>query len=158
MKGIKRWKINKKLKFTNTSVFCFPGANTSDIKHYTKPSINKNPNAEVVIIHTGTNVLSSNSAPTKIVTNIMDLAADVKENLNRPCDVIIFSIIPRGDQLQQKTFNVNKELKELCRSKNIKYIEHGNIHPRNHLNLSKLQFHFHGNTFFLNNICKYLES
>ena len=33
VKGIKRWKINKKLKFTNTSVFCFPGANTSDMKH-----------------------------------------------------------------------------------------------------------------------------
>ena len=67
-------------------------------------------------------------------------------------------IIPRGDQLQQKAFNVNKELKDLCTSKNIRCIEHGNIHPRNHLNWSKLHFNFHGNTLFLNNICKYLES
>ena len=80
VKGIKKWKINKELKFTNASVNCFPGANTRDIKHYTKPSIKKNPNAEVVIIHTGTNDLSSNSTPTKIATNIMDLAVDVKKN------------------------------------------------------------------------------
>ena len=29
VKGIKRWKINKKLKFTNVSVNCFSGANTT---------------------------------------------------------------------------------------------------------------------------------
>ena len=49
VKGIKIWKINKKLKFTNASVNCFPGANTSDMKHYIKPPIKKSPNAEVVI-------------------------------------------------------------------------------------------------------------
>ena len=83
----------------------------------------------------------------------MDLATDLKKNLNRSCD-IISSIIPRGDQLQQKAVNVNRELKELCASKNIRYIDHGNIHPKNHLNRSKLHFNFHGNTLFLNNICK----
>ena len=123
VKGIKRSKISKKLKFTNVSVNCFPGANTSDMKHYTKPPTKKNPNAEVVIIHTVTNVLSSDSTPIEIATNITDLAADVKKNLNRSCDVMISSIIPRGDQLQQKAFNVNKELKDLCASKNIRYIE-----------------------------------
>ena len=111
VKGIKRWKINKKLKFTNASVNCLPGANTSDMKYYTKPAIKKNPNTEVVIIPTGANDLSSNSTPTEIATNIMDLATDVKKNLNRSCDIIISSIIPRGDQLQQKAVNVNKELK-----------------------------------------------
>ena len=123
VKGIKRSKISKKLKFTNVSVNCFPGANTSDMKHYTKPPIKKNPNAEVVIIHTVTNVLSSDSTPIEIATNITDLAADVKKNLNRSCDVMISSIIPRGDQLQKKAFNVNKKLKDLCASKNIRYIE-----------------------------------
>ena len=69
VKGIKRWKINKKLKFTNVSVNCLPGANTSDMKHYTKPPIKKTPNAEEVIIHTGTNYLNSDSTPTEIATN-----------------------------------------------------------------------------------------
>ena len=143
VKGIKRWKINKKLKFSNGSANCFPGANTSDMKYYIKLSIKKNSNAEVFIIH--------------VMDNVMDLATDLKKNLNRSCDIIISSIIPRGDQLQQKAVNVNEELKELCASKNIRYIEHGTIHPRNHLNRSKLHFNFHGNTLFLNNICKYLE-
>ena len=127
------------------------------MKHYTKPPIKKNPNAEVVTIHTGTNDPSSNSTPTEIATNIMDLAVDINKKLNQLCDVIISSIIARGDQLQQKAFNVNKELKELCASKNIRYIEHSNIHPRNHLNWSKLHFSCHGNTLFLYNISKCLE-
>ena len=132
VKGIKRWKINKKLKFTSVSVNCLPGANTSDMKHYTKPPIKKNPNPEVVIIHAGTNDLSSDYTPTEIATINIDLAVDLKKNLKRSCDAMIYSIIPRGDQLQQKAFHDNKELKELCASKNIIYIEHGNIHPRNH--------------------------
>ena len=53
---------------------------------------------------------------------MIDLAVDVKKNVNRSCDVMISSIIPRGDQLQQKAFDVNKELKESCASKNIRYI------------------------------------
>ena len=36
-------------------------------------------------------------------------------------------------------------------------IEHGNIHPRNNLNRSKLHFNFHDNTLFLNSISKYFE-
>ena len=70
---------------------------------------------------------------------------------------MISSIIPRGNQLQRKAFNVNKELKQLRASKNIRYIEHGNIHPRDHLNWSRIRFNFHGNTLFLNNVCRYLE-
>ena len=124
------------MKFTCPSVNCFPGANTSDMKHYIKPPIKKTPNAEVVIIHTGKKDLSSDSTPSEIPTNIMDLAVDVKKYLNQSCDVMISSIIPRGGQLQQKAVNVNKELKELCACKNIRYIEHGNIHPSNHLNRS----------------------
>ena len=110
VKEFKRWKINKKLKFTKVSVNCFPGTNTSDMKHYTKPPLKKNPNTEVGILHTGTNDLSSDSTLTEIATNIIDLAVDVNKNLNRSCDVMISSIIPRGDQLQQKAFNVNKNL------------------------------------------------
>ena len=34
-------------------------------------------------MHTCTNDLSSDSAPTEIETNIIDLAVDVNENLNR---------------------------------------------------------------------------
>ena len=50
------------------------------MRHYTKLTIQKNSNAEVVIIHTGTNDPSSDCTPSEIVTNLMDLAADVKKN------------------------------------------------------------------------------
>ena len=58
VKGIKRWKINKQLRFTNVSVNC--------LKHYSKPPKKKNPNAEIVIIRTGTNDPSSDSTPTEL--------------------------------------------------------------------------------------------
>ena len=117
------------------------------MKYYAKLLIKKNPNVGVVKIHTCTNDLSSDSIPTKIAGNIMVLAFDIKSNVSRPCDLIISSI-PRDDQLQQETFNVSKELKELYACKNIIYIEHSNIHPRNHLNQSKLYFNFYCNIFF----------
>ena len=41
VKGIKRWQINKNYKFTNASINFFPGANTSDMKHYTEPPLKK---------------------------------------------------------------------------------------------------------------------
>ena len=100
VKGIKRWKIYKKMKFIHVSVNCFPGANTSGMKYCTKPPVKKKPNAEVVIIRTGTNDLSCDSAPTEIATNMIDLAVDVKKNLNESCGAMISSIISRGDQLQ----------------------------------------------------------
>ena len=73
--------VRQKMKFIHISVNCFPGANTSGMKHYTELPIKKNPNAEVVIIRTGTNDLSSDSTPTEIATNMIDLAVDVKKNL-----------------------------------------------------------------------------
>ena len=91
MNIIKRWKIKKTRKSTNASIDYFPRANISDVKHYTKPPTKKTPNAEIVIIHTGTN---------KLLLYI-----------NGHCDFIIFEIIPRSIQLQKKALNVNKELK-----------------------------------------------
>ena len=67
MNIIKRWKIKKTRKSTNASIDYFPRANISDVKHYTKPPTKKTPNAEIVIIHTGTNYLSRYSTPTDIV-------------------------------------------------------------------------------------------
>ena len=79
----------EKLKATNLSVNYFSGANTNDMKHYTKPSTKKNPNSEVVLIHNDTNELSSNFAPADIVTNIINLVADGKGNFDRSCDTFV---------------------------------------------------------------------
>ena len=146
----------QKMKFIHISVNCFPGANTSGMKHYTELPIKKNPNAEVVIIRTGTNDLSSDSTPTEIATNMIDLAVDVKKNLTNHGALWFPQSFQEVTNYNRK-HSMFKELKELCASRNIRYIEHGNVHPRNHLNWSKLYFNFHDNTLFLNNICKYLE-
>ena len=94
----------------------------------------KKSNDELVEIHTGTNDLSSNFTPTDFATNIINLAAEVKINFDQSRDVIVSSIAARGDQLNQKATDVNEELKELCLSKNIRYLNHTNIYPRKHLN------------------------
>ena len=91
-------------------------------------------------IHTGANDLSNNATPTDIATNIINLATDVKDNFNQLREIIVPSIVASGGQSNQKATKVNKELKVLCFSENIRCIDPTNIHPRKYLNRSKLHF------------------
>ena len=116
----------------------------------------KNPNAKIVAIHTDTNDLSSNLTPTDIVTNIINLTADVKNNFDQSCDVMVLSIVARGVQLNHRAAKVNKELKELCFSKNTSSVDQTNIHRRKHLSRSKIHFSYHAKTIIFDNICKRL--
>ena len=49
------------------------------------------------------------------------------------CDIIIPALLPRRDKFNVKEVN-NDDLKELCLSKNILLIEHGNLNARYRLN------------------------
>ena len=49
-------------------------------------------------------------------------------------DIIISEIVSRGDDLNVKSKAVSKYLKEMCKSKNICFLEHANITPCADLN------------------------
>lgn len=65
----------------------------------------------------------------------MDLALNTKTDSN---SVIISSIVPHKDDLNDKANSVNSILNKLCNERNIGYIGHENINVRQHLNKSNL--------------------
>ena len=75
----------------------FPGAKIADMNHYKKPTQEKSP-AEI-IIHVGTNDLSSDNEPKDIANDIIQLAKSVKTDANK---VAVSSILPRKDKFNSK--------------------------------------------------------
>ena len=55
----------------------FPGTRTKTMKHYVNPDLEKKP--DLVILHTGTNDLTSVRSPEEIANEITSLALSVKE-------------------------------------------------------------------------------
>ena len=121
------------MKNEKASVLSFSGASSKQMMNYVKPMIEEKP--EFIILHTGTNDLRSNADPEEIANNIVDVAVSCKENSS---EVIVSTILPRRNQLNEKGTVVNEKMKELCLEKNIYFLEHRNFNPKNHLNGSKL--------------------
>ena len=140
IKDIDQSKVRKGLH-NNEKVYIksFPGATTNHMKSYTKPS--KEYNNDLVILHCGTNDLRSNKHPEEIAKEITDLAVDLKNENN---DVMVSSIAPRHDKLNQKGIKVNNLLLSLCLEHNIHLIDNSNIKTDFHLNNSGLHLNFKG--------------
>ena len=110
------------------------------MRHYIQPTLDKSP--EEIILHTGTNDLRSEDKNTQEIANeIIDLAYRCKKDINR---VIVSSITPRSDHLQQKAQDVNKILESECNARNLGFIRHNNISTARHLNGSKLHLNEYG--------------
>ena len=102
----------------------------------------------ILILHCGTNDLSSPQAACNIAQDIIDLAKTLETGNNT---VIVSGLVPRGDFLNGKATEVNKVLKQLCQSKNLKFIDNSNIDPSIHLNRSRLHLNDYGTTLLANN-------
>ena len=70
---------------------------------HVKPTIG-NDKPDHVILHTGTNDLRSEKTASQIARSITELAMSLKDNHNL---VIVFDIVPRHDNLTNKTTEVN---------------------------------------------------
>ena len=142
----------------NVYVKSFSGATTQCMEDYIKPSLRKNPNH--FIIHVGTNDLATDKTPEGIAEKIVNLATAVK---SETCDVSISSIILRTDnkQLNQKGVEVNAYLKDLCKEKNIYFINNSKRIKAQHLNQGRLHLNRKGSnilsSIFVNEICKILN-
>ena len=99
------WKLRAAVK-GDMSVISFTKALTEDMADYVKPS--KRKNADLYIIHCGTNDLRQENIPPKqIAENIMNLAISLATKQN---EVTISGMCPRGDDLNEKTFEVSEYL------------------------------------------------
>ena len=119
--GVKKHHF-KHLSPQKVYVECFPGATVDDMNSYIVPSMKHGP--EAVVIHAGTNNLSPQKSPLEIAQEILDLASSLQNDNN---EIIISSIIGRGDRFQAKATAVNLHLYKLCVDGNFTYLDNSNI-------------------------------
>ena len=124
----------------------FPGARTKAMKHYVSP--------DVVILHTGTNDLKSDSSPEEIANEITSLALSVKEKGHQ---IAVSGILPRGDRFSKKAKDVNDCLEIQCKEHNIDVISHENINTRSHLNQDRLHLNRKGQYMMGNNFSTFIN-
>ena len=89
------------------------------MKDYTKPCTREE-NPDHIILHVGTNDLSSDNSPERVGKSIVDLAKNLFHD-NRK--VTISDIIRRNDEWNSKAELVNNHFKEICKSANIDFID-----------------------------------
>ena len=130
----------------NVYVKSFSGATVDCMNSYVCPTIKRNP--KTIILHCGTNDLSSPQAACNITQDIIDLAKTLETGNNA---VIVPGLVPRGDFLNGKVTEVNKVLKQLCQSKNLKFIDNSNIDSSIYLNCNRLHLNDCGTTLLANN-------
>ena len=139
----------------NVYVKSFSGANAEDMVDYSKPPMKRNP--DVVILHVGTNSLGTDKPAQAIVNEISDLAVTLRNGEN---EVVVSAIISRGDNstLNEKAKAVNEELKIVCETNDLDFIEHENIDETKHLNGSSLHLNRMGTVLLADNFTKYLKA
>ena len=129
VKNIKHYQLNlsKLLKDQHVPVKSFPGATIRSVMRYIQPMLKEN-QSDKILLHVGTNDLSSAKNANEIASKLMDTCRRLK------IDVTVSEIASCGDDLiNVKGKAVNKCLKEMCKSKNVWLLEHTNIIPGTHL-------------------------
>ena len=81
----------------------FSGANIEDMKHYVKPTQEKQP--AQIIIHICTNDLPDNKNSDEIANKIVEFANSIKTSEN---NVVVSSLVSRKDRFNNKAKEVNE--------------------------------------------------
>ena len=147
VKDIKGFKIAKATgNEEQIYVKSFSGANVNDMKSHVVPTLNRAP--QKIILHCGTNDLSSKQTPAEIASNIVALATEMKDEEN---EILVSGLVSRNDELNGKAIEVNKFLSRKCSFQNITFIDNSNIDERCHLNGSGLHLNYGGTCLLANN-------
>ena len=143
VKDMKGWKLSDEKN--KVVVKHFSGAKTKDI--IIIPTLEQN--TETIIIYSATNDLKSDSSPEEIAREIINLTTSRKTQTNK---VVLSSIVPRYDNLNEKTTRVNKCLKRECQARNICFTDHRNIFPKHNCNRSGLDLNHSGTKKLVENL------
>ena len=153
VKHLNGYDISRQIENCRVYVKGFPGAKTECMKDYAQSTTRENPNH--ILIHVGTNDLPSRRQPDVIAEDIIQLALKLKTN---SCDVSISNIVTRNDQYKKKASAVNDKLKNLCKEKNLHYIDHSNSIDTRHLNGSKLHLNVKGTKILFSNFVEAISN
>ena len=150
IKRVQGWKIARKVGH-RVVVKAFPGATTSDMEHYLKPALAKDPRR--VILHVGTKDLKSNL--NQIADSIVDLARMIESESE--ADVIISEVITRSDKTTEDHIRtVNKLLSRYCNQNGWQLLRHNNI-SKDHLNDGGLHLNDQGVSVLVTNLTRFLS-
>ena len=132
----------------------FSSAEVNCMNYYVKPTL-RDFNPEHIILHVGTNDLNSERTASQIAKSIIDLGQSLKTDTNT---ITIPLIVPRYDNLNNKASEVNGRLVNMCKERNISYIDHVDaISPEHHLNESHLHLNRYSTIEFAKNFTRYLS-
>ena len=154
IKKLNGYLLTKKIKHKHlVKVRAFSGAKVSCMRDYANPTL-RDINPEHIILHVGTNDLTSEKTASQISRSIIELGTSLKNDTNT---VSISAIVPRSDKLDNKATEVNNRLVLMCQERNISFLSHSDIiDPSKHLNESKLHFNRQGMRVFAENISGFL--
>ena len=138
---------------SNVFVNSISGAKTKCMKSYIIPTVELRPDATV--IHCGTNDLRRQEQPEEIACEIVNLASSIKSKKN---EVVVSGIIPRKDRFRDKAKETNESLLAICASRNIPFINHGNIDTRTHINCRGLHLTTRGSKIVEDNTAKFTNN
>lgn len=130
-----------------------PGANTEDLIDHIKPILRRK-KADVMIIHGGTNDLTSDGETTKNLEAINRIAKKISPRTK----LVISNCVVRTDTPDgpDKVTNLNTGLKKMCENMKFDLIDNGNI-TENQLSRGKLHLNNHGNSRLAQNFIKYIR-
>ena len=133
IKHINGYEISGKLE--NCKVFVRPchGATIRCLKGHVKPVLRENP--DEIIFHIGTNDLPSGKGNKDIAEAIINLSMSVKTHSR---GVSISGVTVRKDKHQNKVQEINDQLRDLCQSNSITFIDHSKSIKPHHVNKSRL--------------------
>ena len=126
---VKGWKLSDEKK--KIVVKHFSGAKTKDMESYIIPTLEQN--SETIIIRSRTK---------EIALDIINIKTSCKTQTNK---IILSSIVPRYDNLNEKAALKNKCLKKEC-------IDYRNISPKHNCNRSGLHLNYSGTKKLIENI------
>ena len=143
----------RRLTGKKISVKTFPGATTSDMNHYIKPTLDRNP--ELLVLHVGTNDVQRKE-PQEIANEVKSLCRSIVRNgMTR---IALSEIVQRQDEdLNIKIRKTNLRLAEVCKTRQWHFISHANI-DYSHLNASGLHLNVKDTIAFAKNYADFLNN
>ena len=116
------------------------------MKSYLLPTKSRSPENNVLLC--GTNNLKEENSANEISNDIIEVALLCKSDNN---NVLVSGTIPPSDKLNTKVIEVNRDLKNECRKRNICFISSSNINPKYKCNKSGLHLNWKGTNKRLEN-------
>ena len=123
------------------------------MKHYVKSTREKQP--AQIIIHVGTNDLPSNKNSDEVVNEIVEFAISIETNEN---NVVVSGIVSRKDRFNNKTKEVNENLKDKCEKHNLQLMQHNKINPFCRTNAKGLHLNCYGEKQLTRNFKSRIEN